>query len=197
VAPLVLRWPGTPEVVDSAGDGYDRGGFAWNRGRGEPLCDDYQTPQSVFGASGCGAFYRRELVLRLGGFPEEFGAYFEDVDLSFRLHWAGFAVAYAPDCRLLHRGGATHGRPAGRLLEQQSCNEERVFWRNLPGPILLRSLPRHAAVLLGKAVRRWREGTFAPWLAGRLRAWGEVGPILRHRRRLARLGPPPRIDSLV
>jgi hypothetical protein len=55
-------------------------------------------------------------------------------------------------------------------LERQSCNEERVFWRNVRGQQLVRALPRHAIVLAGKALRRWQEGTLLPWLMGRLRA---------------------------
>jgi hypothetical protein len=35
---------------------------------------------------------------------------------------------------------------------------------------LAKALPRHAAVLAGKALRRWQEGNLLPWLMGRLRA---------------------------
>jgi hypothetical protein len=37
-----------------------------------------------------------------------------------------------------------------------------------------RIFPRHAAVLMAKAVRRTREGTLVPWMIGRLRAWHEM-----------------------
>ena len=50
------------------------------------------------------------------------------------------------------------------------CNEERLFWRNTHGRDLIRRLPRHAAVLTGKALRRWQEGRLLPWLLGRIRA---------------------------
>ncbi len=91
VAPLVLRWTGQPEteVIDSAGDRYFRGGVAAKRGHGEPLGPDYLQSCRVFGASASSAFYRRDLLRRVGSFAERFGAYFEDVDLSFRLHRAG------------------------------------------------------------------------------------------------------------
>jgi GT2 family glycosyltransferase len=175
VAPLVLCWPGEgPPRVDSAGDAYDLGGFARKRGHGERLGPSHLRPRRVFGASGSSAFYRRSALERVGLFPESFGAYFEDVDLSFRLHRAGYAVAYAPASRVLHRGGSSYGRPSRRLVERQSCNEERVFWRNLPGPLLRRALPRHLAVLAGKALRRCDEGLLLPWLWGRVRAWANL-----------------------
>jgi GT2 family glycosyltransferase len=194
VAPLVLRWPGAT-VIDSAGDGYDPGGFARKLGHGEPLGPERLRRREVFGASGSSAFYRRDLLLRVGAFPERFGAYFEDVDLAFRLHRAGGVVLYEPASRVLHRGGSSYGRPDRRLLEQQSCNEERVFWRNLPGSALARALPRHGAVLAGKAVRRWREGMLLPWLCGRLRAWSELLACRRHERGLATLGTAHRLED--
>jgi GT2 family glycosyltransferase len=186
VAPLVLIGPpgdGVPRV-DSAGDRYFVGGFAAKRGHGHLLTDEHLLGGPVFGASGSSAFYDRDLVLKVGSFPEEFGAYFEDVDLSFRLHWAGRRVVYEPAARVWHRVSASHGVPRRRLLEQQSRNEERVFWRNLPRGTLPRALPWHLAVLAAKAAKRWRDGGLGPWLWGRLRVLGEWRELVRHRRRL-------------
>lgn len=186
VAPLVLTWPGGR--VDSAGDDYHLGGFARKRGHGETLGLPHLRRAVVFGASASSAFYRREALLRVGAFPEEFRAYFEDVDLAFRLQRAGYRAVFEPSSRVLHHGGASH-RPAGGLLEQQSRNEERVFWRNVPACDMALALPMHLAVLLGKSWLRWREGSLLPFLRGRLRVVGEVSAILRHRRRLQRIGP--------
>jgi GT2 family glycosyltransferase len=186
VAPLVLLrddgGPGTPRV-DSAGDRYFLGGVAGKRGHGRSLGHEYRQSGEVFGASASSAFWNRTAVLAAGGFPEEFGAYFEDVDLSFRLHWAGYRIVYEPQSQVWHEGGASHGPPRRRLLEQQSRNEERVFWRNLPAAALGRALPWHLLVLAAKACKRWQEGQLMPWLLGRLRVLGEVGALVRHRRR--------------
>lgn len=191
VAPLVLRGPpkSNPPQIDSAGDGYDIGGFARKRGHGQWLAARHLSPGRVFGASGSSAFYRRNLILRLGAFPPEFGGYFEDVDLAFRLHRAGSSVFYEPRSRVWHRGGSSYGRTNRRLVEQQSRNEERVFWRNLPPALLLKSLPRHLAVLAGKGLRRWEDGMLLPWMIGRLAVLGDIPALLRHRRELARNGP--------
>ncbi len=201
VAPLVLqndparRARGLPPLVDTAGDEYDYGGFAVKRGHNQETGDRRQetgrqeaetraavlsalspvscllSPGIVFGASACAAFYRRDALLRAGGFPEHFGAYFEDVDLSFRLRRLGFEIVYDPAAVVWHRVSGSYGRaPSRRTLERQSCNEERVFWRNVRGRRLVKCLPRHAAVLVAKAVRRWQEGALLPWLMGRTRA---------------------------
>jgi GT2 family glycosyltransferase len=191
VAPLVLQWPGGPPGVariDSAGDHYFLGGIAAKRGHGKVLTAEYLRPCRVFGASASSAFYQREWLLRVGGFPECFGAYFEDVDVSLRLQRAGGVVMYEPAARVLHHVSASHGQPQGALLEQQSRNEERVFWRNVSAASLPLALPLHLAVLVGKAWRRWREGTLTPFLRGRLAAAGEVRELLRYRQTITASG---------
>jgi GT2 family glycosyltransferase len=194
VAPLVLRWPGGPPgqaTIDSAGDRYYLGGVAGKHGHGEVLRPDHLRPRFVFGASASSAFYRREALLMAGAFPESFGAYFEDVDLSFRLHWASYRVFFEPRSRVLHHVSASYGaRPDASLLEQQSRNEELVFWRNVPGGALLRALPLHLAVVAAKAWRRWRCGELLPFLRGRFQALRQLTALRAHRRQLYRLGRP-------
>ena len=190
VAPLVLqRSVEGPPRVDSAGDLYYLGGVAGKRGRGHSVGPDHLRPGPVFGASASSAFYRRNAVLAAGGFPEYFTAYFEDVDLSFRLHYAGWRVVYEPAARVWHRVSASYGPPDAGLLTQQARNEERVFWRNTPARALPRALPLHLAVLAGKAWRRWREGRLLPFLRGKVGVLGEAAELLRHRRRLHALAP--------
>jgi GT2 family glycosyltransferase len=182
LAPLVLMWP-DGIIIDSAGDSYDRGGVARKRGHGQPLSNEYLHSRPVFGASASSAFYRRSALLEVGCFPESFGAYFEDVDLAFRLNRVGYRAMFEPRSRVLHRVSASYGAPRRSLLEQQSRNEERVYWRNLTAGQLVFSLPRHMMVLAGKAWRRWCEGNLSPFLRGRLHVLREVAQILRHRRR--------------
>jgi GT2 family glycosyltransferase len=201
VAPLVLRpcrdTDSRTELIpfhsqleiDSAGDRYYLGGVAGKRGYGQTLPTIDLQPCRVFGASACSAFYRREVLLRVGAFPASFGAYFEDVDLAFRIHRAGYHIIFEPGSRVYHHGGGSYGSPDRRLLEQQSRNEERVFWRNLPVQAWPTAIPRHAAVLAGKAWRRWREGNLIPFLCGRLRVLGEIPDLAGHRRFLKQIGP--------
>ncbi len=193
VAPLVLVWP-DGKIIDSAGDRYYLGGVAGKRGHGtilpsppgsmvggEGLPLPYTQPCPVFGTSAAAGFYRRSALARVGLFPEEFGSYFEDVDLAFRLQRAGFRAMYEPASRVLHHVSASYGRLGRCLIERQSCNEERVFWRNLPASVLRRALAKHLAVLLGKAWRRLDEGTLLPWMFGRLRVAWEWQTIMQER----------------
>jgi GT2 family glycosyltransferase len=177
VAPLVLQLGSNnsgPPTIDSTGDEYDLGGFARKRGTGQifdPQHPIYGTSGWVWGVSATAGFYSRAALERTGLFPEHFGAYFEDVDLSHRLQGVG-SVWYERSSVVWHRVSASYGRrPNRQVLEQQSCNEERVFWRNLRGRTLVKNLPRHFGVLLGKSARRLAEQRFTPWMLGRLRAW--------------------------
>ncbi len=196
VAPLVLKLNGKQIAeIDSAGDAYHIGGFAQKRSHGVFLNANSPVRCSVFGASGSSAFYRAESLRLIGGFPESFGSYFEDVDVSFRLRRAGGEIVFEPRSRVWHRVNASYGPPNWRLVEQQSRNEERVYWRNLTGQEIRHSMPLHIAVLAGKAWRRWREGRLFPFVMGRLRAAAEFRDLLRHRRLLAQLGQPDAASS--
>jgi GT2 family glycosyltransferase len=196
VAPLVLIHQGVDKTgsknhprLDSAGDRYFRGGVAGKRGHGRTLKSGEWQPRLVFGASASSAFYRRDQLQEIGGFPESFGAYFEDVDVAFRFHWAGWRVRFEPASQVWHHVSSSYGKANRRLLETQSRNEERVFWRNVPRRALVRSLPVHAAVLAGKVLKRWDEGTLLPFVTGRLRILGEIRDLRCHRRQLHRDNP--------
>lgn len=196
VAPLVLKLKpdNSADTIDSAGDRYFVGGIAGKRGHGNAIEASPLRTGWVFGASASSAFYRRAALDRVGLFPESFHSYFEDVDLAFRLQRAGYRACFEPGARVLHHVSASFGRTSRWLLQQQSTNEERVFWRNLPARWMWRALPLHLAVLMAKAARRWREGTLAPFVCGRLRLLLEIPDLWRHRRELARLGPDAAAD---
>ena len=191
VAPLVLMHPqsrhsstGGDWQLDSAGDRYYAGGVAAKRWHGQLLSQVTLEPCQVFGASGSSAFYRRSILDAIGGFPESFGAYFEDVDVAFQLNWRGWQTRFLPDSRVLHHVSSSYRKTCRRLLEMQSRNEERLFWRNTPHSALWRFLPSHLLVLMGKALRRWNDGTLTPFLLGRLRLLAELGELQRYRGQL-------------
>jgi GT2 family glycosyltransferase len=195
VAPLTLRLD-APDIVDSAGQEYHLIGWARNIGYGRPLDAELSRPREVFGPSGCSGFYRRELLLRLGGLAEPYGAYFEDTDLAFRLRWAGYRCLYEPASRVLHRGSASYGTMPDRLVRLISRNEELVFWSNLPGRLLLAGLLPHLAFQMLRSVRQAQSGRLAAYVRGKLDALTLVPWILQRRRMLRRLhaaGPPPRL----
>src|SRR6185312_481448 len=107
---------------------------------------------------------------RVGAYDPAFGSYYEDVDLAFRLRWAGYTCVFAPACRVLHEVSASydHGRPA--LQRRMSRNAEVLFWTNLPAGWIAAALVPHLAFVLGQAVWRFLRGRARPFLLGKLDA---------------------------
>jgi len=188
VAPLTLRMD-EPTVVDSAGQEYHLIGWARNVGYGCRLGPEYLQGREVFGPSGCSGFYRRDALLQLGGLWPEYGAYFEDTDLAFRLRRAGYRCIYEPKSRVFHRGSATYGTMPDRLIRLISRNEELVFWINLPTPWLLAGLIPHLAFQCVRMLRKACTGQLGPYLEGKFDAFRLMGRIAQRRRELAAVRP--------
>jgi GT2 family glycosyltransferase len=183
VAPLVLV-RSDPSRVDSAGDSYSLVGWPAKRGHGQPARDWLEHPSDrVFGASGSSAFYRARALAEAGAFDPSFGSYYEDVDLAFRLRWAGYACVFAPACRILHEVSASydHARPA--LQRRMSRNAEILFWSDLPGGWLALAALPHLAFTIAQAFWRLARGRARPFVMGKLDALREL-PSLRRRRRI-------------
>jgi GT2 family glycosyltransferase len=187
VAPLVL-FRSDPTRVDSAGDRYALIGWPSKRGHGQSAAVwSARHADRVFGASGSSAFYRAEALRRVGGYDTQYGSYYEDVDLAFRLRWAGYHCVFAPRCRILHDVSASydHGRP--ELQRRMSRNAELLFWSNLPAPWLAAAVGPHAGFLVAQAAVRLARGRLGPFLAGKLDAIRLVSAILQRRGERARL----------
>ena len=120
VAPLVLQGPrgDTTPIIDSAGDDYDLGGFARKRGHGQPFSESFASPCEVSAPALRARFTVPTCFVESAGFPEDFGAYFEDVDLSWRIRQAGFRAMYEPGSVVWHRVGSSYQK--SELLSNSS-----------------------------------------------------------------------------
>jgi GT2 family glycosyltransferase len=131
---------------------------------------------------------------RVGGFDLSFGSYYEDIDLAFRLRWAGYRCAFAPGSRVLHEVSASydHARPA--LQRRMSRNAEVLFWTDLPPGWLAAAAVPHLAFTTAQLLWRLARGRARPFLLGKLdalREWRSLAPRRRLRRDLARTGIVP------
>ncbi len=170
VAPLVLV-RSDPSRVDSAGDQYSFVGWPSKRGHGEPAARWSDRPaDSVFGASGSSAIYRAEALAKVGGYDPAFGSYYEDIDLAFRLRWAGYSCVYEPSCRILHEVSASYDHTRPDLQRRMARNAEILFWTNLPAPWLIAAVGPHVAFTLAQAAWRLARGRLTPFAQGKLDA---------------------------
>jgi GT2 family glycosyltransferase len=197
VAPLVL-FLDRPDVIDSAGQEYHICGWARNRGYGQTLRAEYLVPREVFGASGSSGFYRRQALGRAGVMLPEYGAYYEDVDLSFRLRWAGYRCLYEPASRVLHKESASYGEQKDQVVWLLARNEELVYWVNLQAVDLLRGLLPHLGFLAVRAIRKALGGQGRSFLSAKWDALHHWRWILERRRHLHRMAAaaigPVRLD---
>ena len=69
--------------LDNAGDFYCALGWGMTRGKGKPS-ERYSSAGRIFSSCAGAAIYRKDLVIRLGGFDEAHFAYLEDMDISYR-----------------------------------------------------------------------------------------------------------------
>lgn len=152
--------------LDSTGDLYTIWGLPYPRGRGEADRGQYDKGAWVFGASGGASLYRVEMLTRIGLFDEDFFAYYEDVDLSFRAQLAGWRVGYEPRAVVYHQIGATSGAIKGFTTYQTLKNLPLLLWKNLPWALMPKVWPRLALAYMGFATRAAGRGQFGVLFKG-------------------------------
>jgi GT2 family glycosyltransferase len=128
--------------LDSTGDIYTTWGLPFPRGRGEPVSDKYDDQNWVLGASGGASLYRVTMLQKIGLFDEDFFAYYEDADISFRAQLAGYKVYYQPKALVRHQIGATSGKIKGFTTYQTLKNLPMIVTKNVPASLLPTVLPR-------------------------------------------------------
>jgi GT2 family glycosyltransferase len=143
--------------IDSTGDWFTNWGLPYPRGRGETDIDKYDTQTEIFAASGAASLYRVAMLEQIGLLDEDFFAYYEDVDLSFRAQLAGWKVAFVPQSVVRHETSTTGNRVKGFTTYQTMKNLPLLVFKNVPRKYLWqvgwRSLLAHT-LFFGRAISR-------------------------------------------
>lgn len=96
-------------IIDSTGIIMLRNRRAYDRGQGEEDRGQYDYKKDIFGVCGAAAVYRREMLedIKIDDeyFDENFFAYKEDVDLSWRTKLFGWKCLYVPSAIAYHKRG--------------------------------------------------------------------------------------------
>lgn len=123
---------------------------------------------------GCGFAVRRALFERIGWYPSEFFLYQNEIEVAFRIRLAGYAIAYRPDCQVVHRT-ANSARGHWRRVYYPTRNTLWLLRRYAPYPTALYWIASRIVIGLLRATlyRQWRA-----WLDG-VRE-GLSTPIERH-----------------
>ena len=102
-----------------------------DRGHGEVDVGQYDTPQDIFGPSGAAALYRRAALSTLADAPfdQNLFAYYEDVDLAWRLRRLGFRHLYVPSALAQHTRRGPAQKPAD-IAARAFVNRYVVWLKN-------------------------------------------------------------------
>lgn len=124
------------KTIDSTGEQYSKWGLPFPRNRSDKRLSAHISGLT-FGATGGASVYRADLFRDIGLFDEDFFAYYEDVDTSFRAQLAGWKVYYSSDAVAYHKQGATSSKIPGFTVYQTFKNLPLLYLKNVPRGLLL------------------------------------------------------------
>lgn len=193
----MLDWDGGRIDFDGAAMNFH--GHGSNRGFGRPTADAHQRdPEPSLFACGGAMAVDRTAFLAAGGFDDEYFAYFEDVDLGWRLWVRGERVVHVPAAVAYHRHRGS-GMEAARWRYLLERNALATVFKNYDDTSLALVLPAARALLEARAeladgatrdahrdalrtfdaeLPGWREAR-ARVQAGRRRPDAEIVPLFR------------------
>jgi GT2 family glycosyltransferase len=151
VGSKMLDWSG--EKVDFAGGIVSLFGHSWQRDEGRPAATRHAEDRLLFACAGSMLVGRR-IFEEVGGFDPDFFAYFEDVDLGWRLSLFGYDNVLAPRAITYHRARGTSGRVAlSSRLRLYERNALAMIVKNYEQATLDRVLPAAVALTAARAFR--------------------------------------------
>jgi GT2 family glycosyltransferase len=174
-------------LIDGAGDALRLSGLPYRIGHGERDRGQLDAPGYVFGACGAAALYRRRMLDEIGLFDEDFFAYCEDGDLSFRARLAGYGCFYVPGAIIYHMGGAsTGGKRSAIATALGTRNSLGLLVKNLPLSVAPHLLPFFVAGQLARLLTAAATGTLRAHLEGLAGARRHLPAMLEKRRKVQR-----------
>ena len=152
---LMLDWSG--EKIDFQVGALNFHGFGFQPSYGQPVKGRDIQPRDLLFPCGGSMLIRRDVFLEVGGFDPDFFAFFEDVDLGWRLWVLGYAVTLTPSAVTYHRHhGSFSAIPSHRTYLLYERNALYAIYKNYEQATLDRALPA-ALLLLGQRSVRFLE----------------------------------------
>jgi len=173
--------------IDDAGDFIKSKGSPYARGNEEIDTGQYDKKEYIFGACAGAAMYRKEVFDTVGFFDEDFFAYYEDVDFSFRLQSAGYKCFYNPGAICYHKRGAT--TISMSEFQTMLCEKNLIAVRikNYPLSTFIKSFPFFQLVRIQRYYRFYRDHSsklFWAAVKGYVKGLSEIPKSLKKRKEI-------------
>ena len=75
---------------------------------------------------------KREVIEKLGQYPDDFFYGMEEYDLAYRILDAGYSIVYSNKVVMLHKESPAGRKPKKEKLQMMWVNKSKVAWRYLP-----------------------------------------------------------------
>ena len=95
--------------------------------RKDPLRKQTMQQKKIDWITGCAFMMRSEVLKKTGTLKERYFIYFEDVDLSFRIKQAGYALSYVSESVIYHIAGMSH---KSKTKEKEGFLSPKVHYLN-------------------------------------------------------------------
>jgi GT2 family glycosyltransferase len=128
-----------PDVLQNTGSLLLSDGSGGDRGTGEEDRGQYDAPEEVFGACGCAVLLSRPMLADVGSFDDSFFAYYEDLDLSWRMRLRGWRVLYEPQAVVEHVHSGTSVEWSPFFIFHVDRNRLFMIIKNAPPGFVLRA----------------------------------------------------------
>ena len=175
-----------PQRIENCGFDVSLSGATVDLGRGDLDGTQWAQSRQVFGACGGAAAYRRTMLQEIGLFDPDFFLIYEDVDLAFRAQLNGFTCMYLPEAVVYHRYRASIGVSSPLQVFFSQRNTELVYLKNMPLPMLLKSLPQRIMYEVGAAIYFTKSGSGRAFLRAKAHALRLLPTTWRKRQQIQR-----------
>ncbi len=151
IASRIANWDGS--AIDFIGGGVNFQGHGFQVDHGQTTSDN-DCPRRLLFACGGAMLIRRDVFLEVGGFDPDYFAFFEDVDLGWRLNLLGHDVWYEPGATAFHRHHGTASQVlAHKLRVLYERNALFTIYKCFDDDNLAAALPAALLLLNEKALR--------------------------------------------
>lgn len=121
--PNIIQYAGFEKMNVFTGRVNATGGYAEDKGQ-------FDVPGITNGAHGCAMMVKKEVIDKVGMFPEKFFIYYEEWDWSARIMRAGYKIFYQGKAVIYHKESITMGRKSAIKVYYHTRNRILYMRRN-------------------------------------------------------------------